>query len=128
MVRPLDLSATAVPTNVGTLRRSVRQWLAEVVDDADLVDDLTLAVSEALENAADHAYVGCPDPGTMNVRAQLDVTGSLVIHVVDDGTWRTPVSNTTRGRGIALMEELADAAIVETRPGGTAVTLTQKLA
>lgn len=128
MVRPLDLSATALPTNVGRLRRSVRRWLSEVVDDADLVDDLTLAVSEALENAADHAYVGLPDPGTMNVRAELDTTGGLVIHVVDDGTWRTPLANTARGRGIAMMGALADDAVVETRPGGTAVTLTQKLA
>lgn len=40
LVRPLDLSATALPGNVGGLRRAVRRWLADHVDDADVVDDL----------------------------------------------------------------------------------------
>jgi serine/threonine-protein kinase RsbW len=127
MVSPLDLSATALPTNVGSLRRAVRRWLGDVIADADVVDDLTLAVSEALENAADHAYADRPDPGTMTVRAEVDDAGRLVIRIVDDGSWRAPSFESSRGRGITMMEALADSAVVQAMPGGTAVTLTQDL-
>lgn len=127
MVSPLDLSATALPTNVGSLRRAVRRWLGDVIADADVVDDLTLAVSEALENAADHAYAGRPDPGTMTVRAEVEESRQLVIRILDDGSWQAPSSESSRGRGITMMEALADSAVVQAMPEGTAVTLTQRL-
>ncbi len=120
--RQLALEAPATAGHVGVLRRAVRGWLAEVVDD-DAVDDLTLAVSEALENAADHGFTGRSQPGTMSVTANVDDHG-LCIVVSDDGWWRGPRSERHhRGRGLALMGQLTDVSTVRTGTGGTSVTL-----
>lgn len=126
-VRPLLLRTAARPDDIGPTRRGVRRWLGEVLDDPDVVEDLVLAVSEALENAVDHAYVGrTGPPGTVAVEARLE-DATVVVVVVDDGRWQEPAAGpTSRGRGIALMETLADSAVVETAATGTSVTLTHR--
>ena len=127
-VRPLRVCTAASPDGVGPTRREVRGWLREVVTDPDVADDLVLAVSEALENAADHAYVGRDGPpGTVILEAWVE-DDAVVVTVVDSGRWQEPMSGaTSRGRGIALMESLADSAVVEPAESGTTVTLTQRL-
>ncbi|GLZ46391.1 anti-sigma regulatory factor [Actinomycetospora sp. NBRC 106375] len=122
----LHLEAPATPSDVGRLRRAVRRWLrGHLSEDEDVVDNLTLAVSEALENAAEHAYADQDEAGTMTLSGQWDPTGrALVITVSDAGRWRAPTgSNGYRGRGLALIEELAAAYTVDPGPGGTTVTL-----
>lgn len=128
MVRPLRVEAPALAPNVGRLRHAVRDWLAAVLDDPDLTDDLAMAVSEALENAADHAFAGRPAAGTMTVLTELCDERGVVIRILDDGQWRTPAADGGfRGRGIAMMKALAETAVVEPGTVGTAVTLTQSL-
>ena len=122
---PLELTAEAVPAQVGAFRRALRRWLGDALgpDDeaADLGDDLILAASEALENIVDHAYEGC-DPGSMTLTATLEAAEVTVV-VADAGHWREPDTGpTTRGRGIALMESLAEARVDRGEPG-TVVTL-----
>ncbi|MFC5065485.1 ATP-binding protein [Actinomycetospora atypica] len=122
---PLELVAEALPAQVGTFRRALRRWLADALgpDDeaADLGDDLILAASEALENVVDHAYEGVT-PGSMTLTARVDGTEVTVV-VTDAGHWREPDTGpTTRGRGIALMESLAEARVDRGEPG-TVVTL-----
>lgn len=124
----LHLEVPATPAHVGRLRRAVRGWLRGALSDgdADAVDNLTLAVSEALENAAEHAYADRDEPGTMTLSAQRDPSapGAVVISVSDTGCWRTQEGPTGyRGRGLALIEELADAHTVRPGPTGTTVTL-----
>ena len=123
----LHLEVPATPAHVGRLRRAVRGWLRQALgDDADAVDNLTLAVSEALENAAEHAYADRDEPGTMTLCAQRDPTGAdaVVISVTDTGHWREPSEGSSyRGRGLALIEELAEAHTVRPGPTGTTVTL-----
>jgi serine/threonine-protein kinase RsbW len=122
----LHLEAPATPAHVGRLRRAVRRWLRAVLgEDEDAVDNLTLAVSEALENAAEHAYAGQDEAGTMTLSAERDpARRTLVISVSDTGSWRTPTdSGGYRGRGLALIEELAAAHTVAPGPTGTTVTL-----
>ncbi|TDQ63321.1 anti-sigma regulatory factor (Ser/Thr protein kinase) [Actinomycetospora succinea] len=124
----LHLEVPATPAHVGRLRRAVRGWLGRALGDgdADAVDNLTLAVSEALENAAEHAYADRDEPGTMTLSAQRDARkpGAVVISVSDSGHWRAPTEgNSYRGRGLALIEELADAHTVRPGPTGTTVTL-----
>ena len=124
----LHLEVPATPAHVGRLRRAVRGWLRQALGDRDpdAVDNLTLAVSEALENAAEHAYADRDEPGTMTLSAQRDPSGpgTVVISVTDTGRWRPPSGGAGyRGRGLALIEELADAHTVRPGPTGTTVTL-----
>ena len=122
----LHLEAPATPSDVGRLRRAVRRWLRGILsEDEDVVDNLTLAVSEALENAAEHAYAGQDEAGTMTLSGQWDPAGhAVVITVSDSGRWRTPSGSTGyRGRGLALIEELAAAYTVRPGPTGTTVIL-----
>lgn len=124
VVPPLRLEASASPGDVGRLRSRVRRWLNAVLDE-DSVDDLTLAVSEALENAVDHAFVG-RTPGTMTVVADCS-DDEVVVAVTDDGRWQEPTTApTTRGRGLALMRSLADSAEVATDDRGTSVRLVRR--
>lgn len=124
----LHLEVPATPEHVGRLRRAVRGWLRRALgeDDPDAVDNLTLAVSEALENAAEHAYADRDEPGTMTLSARRDGSppGAVVISVSDAGHWRTQSGGAGyRGRGLALIEELSDAHTVRPGPRGTTVTL-----
>jgi anti-sigma regulatory factor (Ser/Thr protein kinase) len=124
---PFSTSATATATNVGRLRRSLRHWLVEVLAaDPDAVDDLTLATSEALENAADHAYVHTAVLGTMFLEAR-DHGDRITIVVSDNGHWQRPDAEAGyRGRGIDLMSRLADTSRVRPSAGGTSVTLVHR--
>jgi len=121
---PLATSASATTTNVARLRRTLRHWLSDVLtEDPDAVDDLTLATSEALENAADHAFVAAAAVGTMCLRA-ADDGDRITIVVSDNGRWKPPAPDAGyRGRGIDLMNRLADMSRVHPSSGGTSVTL-----
>jgi serine/threonine-protein kinase RsbW len=123
----LHLVVPATPEHVGRLRRAVRRWLRSVLgdEDEDAVDNLTLAASEALENAAEHAYAGHDEVGTMTLSAHRDDTAdrAVVITVSDSGRWRAPADSTGyRGRGLALIGELTDTHEVQPGPAGTTVT------
>jgi anti-sigma regulatory factor (Ser/Thr protein kinase) len=93
----------------------------------DRYNDLLLAVYEALANAAEYAYVDAAAPGTVGLTAAYAPdSDTLIVTVVDQGSWRTPTGDRTgnlRGRGIPLMHALADEATIEGTPTGTEVTL-----
>ncbi|MEJ2865377.1 ATP-binding protein [Actinomycetospora flava] len=123
--RPLATCTEATSSNVGRLRHALHRWLGEALgDDPDVVDDLTLAASEALENAADHAFVESAAVGTMWLRA-VDDGDRITIVVTDDGCWQPPAAADAghRGRGIDLMNRLVDISRVQPGAGGTSVTL-----
>jgi serine/threonine-protein kinase RsbW len=111
-------------------RAELRRWLDHhFTIGADRVSDLLLAVNEAIANAAEFAYREAPQPGTIDVCATYDVdSDTLAVTVNDRGTWRPSVSEPHlygfRGRGIPLMQALADEATIDPRPDGTHVTLT----
>lgn len=95
---------------------------------ADRFSDLLLAVNEAIANAAEFAYVGATQRGTVDVRASYDSDADTLAVTVDDrGRWRQKVPAQhhpqMRGRGIPLMEALADEAVIDRTPQGTRVTL-----
>jgi serine/threonine-protein kinase RsbW len=120
-----QVDGTAV--NVGVLRRALRRWLGEVLKDEDAIDDVTLAVSEALENAADHAFTGSAAAGTITLLAEVEHrTGcrEIVVTVADDGCWRPPAADPGhRGRGLAMIARLADTHLLVPGADGTSITL-----
>ncbi|MGH3267359.1 MAG: ATP-binding protein [Trebonia sp.] len=96
---------------------------------ADRRSDLLLAVNEAIANATEFAYVDAAQSGTVDVNAAYDGDADTLAVTVDDrGRWRHPVpvrrQQQVRGRGIPLMEALADEAVIDRTPHGTCVTLT----
>ncbi|MDM4139574.1 MULTISPECIES: ATP-binding protein [Mycobacterium] len=97
--------------------------------DDDRFSDLLLAVNEAIANAAEYAYVDAAERGTVDVRAAYDADADTLAVTVDDrGRWRQKVpvqrQQQMRGRGIPLMEVLADDVVIDRTPQGTRVTLT----
>jgi serine/threonine-protein kinase RsbW len=92
--------------------------------------DLTMAVNEAVANAAEHAYFGGPcGDGGFDVDANYDgAHDSLTVVIEDHGRWRLPDPAigplSARGRGIQLMHMLADQALIDTTSAGTRVCLT----
>ena len=101
-----NMSDTADAQTVARLRHELSQWLrAHFALDPVRLNDLLLAVNEALTNAAEFAYAG--RQGTMALQVRYDVAdGTLVVDVSDRGRWRhvdAASRPNTRGRGIPLM-------------------------
>lgn len=118
--RGLDITTGATGREARRLRLQVEHWLQRVGAPPALVDDLGLAVYEALANAVEHAYRP-EQPGTVQLSARTR-HDQVVIRVSDDGCWRTPGETGNRGRGLALIRELVDTQ-VEHGPSGTDVWL-----
>ncbi|MGB8229894.1 MAG: ATP-binding protein [Pseudonocardiaceae bacterium] len=113
-----DLTAEARPHNVRPLRVRFQQWLGTLGVSTTAVEDLALAVYEALANAAEHAYhPGHPNP-IMRLQAQLD-HDQLLITITDHGCWRTPHEAGYRGRGLAMMRSFAEVHLRSTAQGTT---------
>ena len=116
---------------VGQARSDFDAWLrAHFTLSAANRLDMTMAVNEALTNAAEHAYIGSPcGGGSFDIDANYDAArDSLIVVVEDRGRWRSPDPAigplSVRGRGIQLMRALADDVSIDTTSAGTQVCLT----
>ena len=120
----LDVEVPAVPANLAPLRHRLSAWLTlRGVDDAKAADAV-LAVSEACNNAIEHAYA--VRPGTVRVVAEHR-GASLQIVVEDAGGWRETDPDPERGRGIPIMHGVMERVDIERQPAATRVTLLQRL-
>jgi anti-sigma regulatory factor (Ser/Thr protein kinase) len=108
---------------VPALRRLTRRWAAESDLDEELAEDVVLAVDEAVTNVVEHAY---PEvTGAVRLRLTRWECGELTVVVEDDGTWRPlPGDPGFRGRGLSLIDRLADHAHVTPTSTGTLVWMT----
>lgn len=117
---------TADAHTVTRLRHELAHWLrAHVTLDAERLNDVLLAVNEALTNAAEFAYRGRQGMMALQVRHDL-ADGTLIVDVSDRGRWRhvNPAAQpNTRGRGIPLMHALADSTTISQTPNGTHVQM-----
>jgi anti-sigma regulatory factor (Ser/Thr protein kinase)/putative methionine-R-sulfoxide reductase with GAF domain len=120
---PLVVTLPAEPDSPPLLRRILRRWLRNVGASEREIDELILACAEACANAIEHAYP--PEPHQFRVEGRCE-HGAVTLTVRDWGQWRPPRGE-YRGRGLMLMEGLADS--VEVSPGdeGTTVILTRRL-
>jgi len=122
------LDAVADPESAATIRREFSDWLQQHFTlGAMKACDVLLAVNEAMANAAEYAYLTAEHPGVMQVQALYDGSAAtLTVTVTDRGAWQSTGAATReskRGRGIPLMNALADRATVDSSQEGTRVRL-----
>jgi anti-sigma regulatory factor (Ser/Thr protein kinase) len=117
-----DIELPAEPAALRGMRLRLGSWLARHGLDSGQTHDVVLAVSEACNNAVEHAYA---DNGAGPVKVSLAPAeaGTLRIVVEDHGTWRDAAPSADRGRGIGLMERLMHSTDIQTGLHGTRVTL-----
>jgi anti-sigma regulatory factor (Ser/Thr protein kinase) len=110
-------SYAAVPSSVPHARKVLATFAAEAGVGAQRLEDIRLAVSEAITNAVAYAYDG--PPGEIHVLAAA-VSGELWIVIADDGEGMRGRRGDTRGLGLGLglMARLSDALTILTRSSG----------
>ncbi|MEU4564821.1 SpoIIE family protein phosphatase [Actinoplanes sp. NPDC023936] len=103
-------------------RRDLQAALQGDAADQDLLYDLQVAATEAINNAVEHAQ----RPSRPEVHLRLRVTGGLVrIEVQDFGGWRARPPARDRGRGAILMNAYGDVRVTTTATG-TLVTIERR--
>jgi serine/threonine-protein kinase RsbW len=106
------------------LRHALVSWAHRLGLPEEQVEAMTLATYEAMANSVEHAY---PDTeGTFDLRSRyLPHSSRVEISVTDHGHWQPPPADPgpLSGRGLPLMQRLADTAHIEPDPQGTTVHL-----
>jgi serine/threonine-protein kinase RsbW len=119
-----DLRLTGVPAAAEALsqvRAQVTAWTTTAGLDPDQIDDIALAVYEAMANVVDHAYE--QPGGTFDLHACRD--GDMItITVADQGRWKAPSGEQSwRGRGLQIIERAAREFALSPHPRGTTVSM-----
>jgi stage II sporulation protein AB (anti-sigma F factor) len=134
------LEMPALPENVGLARLVAAGFAAQLPFSVSDVEELKVAVSEAVTNVVLHAYAGtevAEEERLLQVRGLL-YQDRVEVEVVD---WGRGIEDVTRARepafttaadrmglGFAFMESFADQVEVDSRPGqGTRVRLVKRL-
>jgi anti-sigma regulatory factor (Ser/Thr protein kinase) len=120
----LDVSLPATTASVGRARRSVGEAAVEAGASGAVLDDIKLCVSEAVANAALHAYGD--EPGSVHVVVEL-VGFDLDVVVSDNGTGIVYGGGRSGGggRGLIIISKLASRhSVMSARGGGTEVRMT----
>jgi serine/threonine-protein kinase RsbW len=113
----LSESAAAVPASVAWARKLLATFAAAAGVRGERLEDVRLAVSEAVTNAVAYAYDG--SPGEVHVIAAV-ISEELWIVIADDGGGMRTRPSETRGLGLGLglMARLSDALTILTRSSG----------
>lgn len=116
------------------LRHDLRAWLNDAGASAHTLEDMTLAVNEAVANALEHSVVSAgaePADPPPPVLVEAYSNGSLLtVKVKDGGRWRTPEGSErdpTRGRGLRIIRSLSSSFELIREDSGTTVTMTHPL-
>ncbi len=126
---PFDRSLSADLRALSDVRRALGDWLLLVGADDATTQDLVLAASEAIANAAEH---GAGGRGSELVRVRgwrepsSDGPDRVAVHVHDDGRWRPAVRSDERGRGLLIVHALVDEVDIQ-EAEGTTVLLRHRL-
>lgn len=108
----LNLALPADAVSISVARAALRRWLADWSWPAGQLDDIVLAVNEAVSNAVEHAYLD-QAPGMVDIRGEIQATPPgqhrVTIIVRDHGRWRPPpIEDENRRRGIPIMQVCMD--------------------
>ncbi len=123
----LSVTYEATPNSVAAARAALAEFAASAGASAAQVDNVRLAVSEAVTNAVLHAYRG--RPGEIQVTAAL-AGRELWILVSDEGGGMQPQADRPGlGLGLGLISQVCDdMAIVPRAAGGIEVRILFQLA
>jgi len=110
-----------------TIRAEVAGWLNELPAPADIVNNVVLAVTEAVANCVEHAY---HTNHTITEHNTIEVAfwteGSVIcIQISDHGSWRPLPGLNGRARGMTHMGELVESVMIRFGAAGTNVLLRQ---
>ena len=120
----IRIQIPAEPLVLRNVRHRVGRWLTMHGLDASARDASVLALSEACNNAIEHGYRN--RSGMISIALSHD-DASLEIRVADNGEWREPRPDSSRGRGMLIMRSLMDETDVVSSQDGTEVVLGQRL-
>ncbi len=123
---PLSLLFPADAHQLARVRTAMRRWLEPITIDSKQAGDIILALNEAVSNAVTHAYRGDDEPRAVSVDARVD-GNELTVVVADRGVWRRRRPRAQGGRGLDLIETLADEHRLQRTPSGTEVRLHWRL-
>jgi PAS domain S-box-containing protein len=119
----MELEVLGDEPSLRAFRGTLRRWLAAAGSEAEMLQDVTMAANEAIQNAIEHGH-GLTRRGVDVVLARSD--GTIEVTVRDHGSWRPP-RESSRGRGLPLMRALMDDVAIEPGSDGTTVTLRRAL-
>lgn len=133
-MRTFDLVLTADWISPSVARDRLRSWLQAHRWSPAHVDDLVLAVNEAVSNSIEHGYGLRPEiPDPPNESALIGVHGEVVtepdgsrrveLTIRDAGRWVVPGDGGNRGQGVRIMRACVEEVTVDTAAGGTTVVL-----
>ncbi|MDT0350273.1 ATP-binding protein [Pseudonocardia charpentierae] len=124
MPAPLEQRLPADPRRLSAVRRAVAAWSAQAALSEDAAADLQLLLSEAITNAVEHAY--CESEAgefVYSVRRRHDAGVRVVVQ--DFGRWRPPPEDPGyRGRGLAVIHNLAEDVSLDFSDHGTQIAFT----
>ena len=107
----------AEPAVVAELRRGVAEFARGHGADPDAINDMSLAVSEAVTNAIIHAFVG-RERGRVALTAEAG-EGCVLVRVLDDGRGMTPHPESPGlGLGLTMMASMTTRCDIREGPGG----------
>ncbi len=120
---PVDLRVPFAASSVALARQRLRRWMQQHDAAPDRVDEARVVLSELVGNAVRHA-TPLPD-GTLLVAWRLDA-GRLRLSVTDGGGQSRPHKvkappSSVSGRGMLIVENLAQSWWVDTSPRRTTV-------
>lgn len=139
MENEICMEFDAISENEGLARVVIAAFMSRVDPTVDLVEDVKMAVSEAVTNAIIHGYG--EKGGRVVMRARLTDDEELVVDIIDKGVgiadveqamqplFTTGADNERSGMGFAFMEAFMDRLEVESSPGeGTIVHMWKSFA
>jgi anti-sigma regulatory factor (Ser/Thr protein kinase)/anti-anti-sigma regulatory factor len=123
VVPALDLALAASPSELHGTRQALGAWLTALGATEQDTFVLQHAIGELTTNAIEHAGSGT----RVTLKATLTAAGKVVATVADQGAWRAPRRQPTRGRGLALTAQLVDSLHVTPSSTGTVAELVHTL-
>lgn len=118
----------AKPQNIARLRHAVVELArANGASDHEL-EDIAVAVSEAVTNVVLHAYPGAALPGVLAVEAWMDGQ-QLQVVVTDEGAgMRSRTDSPGPGHGLSVIHRIAERVRVEDARPGVSIWMTFAIA
>lgn len=121
---PLEMTFAADANQLAPSRVALRGWLNQAGVEPDQIQDVLIAAGEAVANAIEHGHREQPmgAAGLVSLQATA-LVDRLRVTVADNGTWKTPRTDSTvsRGRGLTLIQGVMDDFTIHSGDTGTTV-------